>query len=228
MSFRLAERLGRADLVTLANAVLGVAAVAVALVGRLDLVARLLLLAAIADGLDGIVARRYGGSAVGPTLDAMADVVSFGAAPAVFVLAVARAGLPPVASDPTGYVLATAVAALVVSFSLVRAAMYTVHFPGETRRPGIQNTLLASILAAAYLAGLTEPIPVIILAAVLSVLQVAPVSYPKLRTRDAFAMGAVQFGAVVAPTLASRLFPRALLLAAVAYSILAPKLYWGE
>jgi len=228
MSFRLAERLGPADAVTLANAAVGVAAVAVALAGRLDLTARLLLLAAIADGLDGIVARRFGGSSVGPTLDAMADVVSFGAAPAVFVLAVARAGFPPIAVDPTGYVLATVVAALVVCFSLVRAAMYTVHYPGETRRPGIQNTLLASILAAAYLAGLTAPAAVVALAGVLSVLQVAPVPYPKLLTRDAFAMGTVQFAAVLAPRLANRMFPRLLLVAAVAYTVLAPGLYWGE
>jgi CDP-diacylglycerol--serine O-phosphatidyltransferase len=36
-------------------------------------------LAAIADALDGILARRIGGTRVGPLLDSVADVVSFGA-----------------------------------------------------------------------------------------------------------------------------------------------------
>ena len=228
MSYRLAERLGPADVVTLANAAVGVTAVAVALTGRLGLVARLLLLAAVADGLDGIIARRYGGTAVGPTLDAMADVVSFGAAPAVFVLAVARQGMPPLAVEPTGYAIAGAVAALVVCLSLLRSAMYTVHFPDASRRPGIQNTLLASILAAAYLSGLTQPYAIVVVAAVLAVLQIAPIPYPKLLARDAFAMGVVQFAAILAPTVAGRVLPRALLVAAMAYMVLAPWFYWGE
>lgn len=228
MSFRLAERLGPADVVTLANAIVGVAAMAAALTGRLDLVARLLLLAAVADGLDGILARRYGGTEVGPTLDAMADVVSFGAAPAVFVLAVARAGLSPLAADPVGYVVAGAVAALLVCLSLLRSALYTVHYPAATRRPGIQNTLLASILAAAYLSGLTAPYALVAIAGLLSVLQVAPISYPKLLARDALAMGVVQFAAILAPRMANRALPRGLLVAALAYMVLAPWFYWDE
>lgn len=228
MSYRLAERLGPADVVTLANASLGVAAMAVALSGQLDLVARLLLLAAVADGLDGIVARRWGGSSIGPTLDAMADVVSFGAAPAVFVLAIARASFPSLSADPRWYVLATAVAAGLVCLSLLRSALYTVHYADATRRPGIQNTLLASILAAAYLSGLTAPGPLLAVAAVLAVLQVAPVSYPDLLARDALAMGVVQFAAILAPRVADRVLPRALLVAAVGYMLLAPWFYWGD
>jgi archaetidylserine synthase len=228
MSFRLAERLGPADVVTLANAVVGVAAMAAAVTGRPPLAARLLLLAAVADGLDGIIARRYGGTAVGPTLDAMADVVSFGAAPAVFVLAVARAGFAPLGVDPTGYLLATAVAALLVALSLLRGALYTVHYPETPRRPGIQNTLMASILAAAYLSGLTAPDHVVGIAAVLGVLQVAPIEYPKLLARDALAMGVVQFAAILAPLAADRALPRGLLVAAVAYMVLAPWFYWDE
>jgi CDP-diacylglycerol--serine O-phosphatidyltransferase len=204
MSYRLAERLGPADVVTLVNAVVGVAAMAAALRGDLGLVARLLLLAAIADGLDGILARRYGSTAVGPTLDAMADVISFGAAPAVFVLAVATGGVPPIEDELLADGLATAVAALLVCLSLVRSAMYTVHFPEAARRPGIQNTLLASILAAAYLSGVTAAVSVVTIAGVLSVLQVAPIPYPKLLARDALAMGVVQFAAVLAPAAPSR------------------------
>ncbi len=37
-----------------------------------------ILLAAVSDGLDGLLARKVGGSALGPNLDSLADLVSFG------------------------------------------------------------------------------------------------------------------------------------------------------
>jgi CDP-diacylglycerol---serine O-phosphatidyltransferase len=54
--------------------------------GRFDSAAMLVFLAAILDGLDGRVARMTGtSSAFGEQLDSLADVVSFGVAPAVLV-----------------------------------------------------------------------------------------------------------------------------------------------
>jgi CDP-diacylglycerol--serine O-phosphatidyltransferase len=228
MSLRVRERLGLADLVTLLNAVLGLVAMTAAVTATPGLVARLVLLAAVADGLDGIIARRRGGTAVGPYLDSLADVVSFGTAPALFVFAVARAAWAPLASDAIQYGVALAVPSLFVVFSLVRTGLYTVHVgPAETR-PGIQNTLAASILAAGYLAGFTRVWVVLAAAVVLSVLMVVGVPYPKLAARDALVMGVVQVGAIVRPAAAGRVLPRVLLVAAVAYLLLAPRLYWGH
>jgi CDP-diacylglycerol--serine O-phosphatidyltransferase len=228
MSYRLRQRLGAADLMTLANAAVGVVAMTVAVTGDPSLVARLVLLAAVADGLDGILARAFGSSDVGHTLDAMADVVSFGAAPALFVFAALRAGWAPLATRPAYYAAAVAVATLFCLLSLVRTAMYTVYFEDGDGRPGVQNTLAASILAAAYLAGLTSPLAVAAGAVVLAVSMVAPVPYPKLTARDALAMGLVQFGAILRPAAFSRLLPRVLLAAALLYMTLAPRFYWGE
>ena len=42
-------------------------------------------MAAIADGLDGSLARHMGGSEIGGTLDSLADVISFGVAPATII-----------------------------------------------------------------------------------------------------------------------------------------------
>jgi len=228
MSLRVRERLGLADVVTLLNATLGFVAMALAVLGEPGLVARLLLLAAVADGLDGIIARSRGGTEVGPYLDSMADIVSFGTAPGLFVFVAARDVWGPFDEAPELFVLAAAAGALFVVFSLVRTALYTVYVGEDENRPGIQNTLAASILAAGYLAGLTA-VPVVLGAtAVLSVLMVAPVPYPKLKARDALAMGVVQMGAIVAPAVLARAFPRALLVAALAYLTLAPRYYWGE
>lgn len=228
MSLRVAERLGVADVITLANATLGVVAMAAAVLGEVVLVAQLILLAAVADGLDGIVARTYGGTEVGPYLDSMADIVSFGTAPALFVFVVVNDAWGPLGDDLTLFALAAGVASLFVVFSLVRTVLYTVYVSEDENRPGIQNTLGSSILAAAYLAGVTA-VPIILVATVvLSVLMVAPVPYPKLAARDALGMGVVQMGAIVAPTAFNNLFPRVLLVAAIAYLTLAPRFYWEE
>ena len=228
MSLRVRERLGGADVMTLLNAVLGVVAMTVAITGEPADVARLILLAAVADGLDGIMARQFGGTAAGPYLDSMADIVSFGTAPALFLFAVARAEWAPLTDEPVLYALAAGAASLFVVFSLVRTVLYTVYVGEDENRPGIQNTLAASILAAGFLAGVTS-VPVILGAgAVLSVLMVAPVPYPKLAARDALLMGVVQMAAIAVPTALQRAFPRALLLAALAYLTLAPRYYWEE
>jgi archaetidylserine synthase len=228
MSLRVVDRLGLADVMTLANAAVGVVAMAVAVLGEVQLIAQLILLAAVADGLDGIIARTRGGTAVGPHLDSMADIVSFGTAPALFVFVAANDVWGPLGGKPLYFAAAAAVAALFVVFSLVRTVLYTVYVGEDENRPGIQNTLASSILAAAYLAGLTAVPALLAATVVLSVLMVAPVPYPKLAARDALAMGVVQMGAIVAPTALRRFLPRALLVAALAYLALAPRFYWEE
>lgn len=228
MSLRVADRLGLADVMTLANAAVGVVAMAMAVLGEVQLIAQLILLAAVADGLDGIIARTRGGTPVGPYLDSMADIVSFGTAPALFIFVAANDVWGPLGDEPLLFAAATGVAALFVVFSLVRTGLYTVYVGEDENRPGIQNTLASSILAAAYLAGLTLMPALLAATVVLSVLMVAPVPYPKLAARDALIMGVVQMGAIVAPTALQRVFPRVLLVAALAYLTLAPRFYWEE
>jgi archaetidylserine synthase len=228
MSLRVRDRLGVADVMTLANAALGVVAMAVAVLGRPVLVAQLILLAVIADALDGIIARWRGGTPVGPYLDSMADIVSFGTATGLFVFAVARDEWGTLTENPELFVAAAGTAAVFVIFSLVRTALYTVFVDEDENRPGIQNTLAAAILAASYLAGLTIVPVILAVTLVLSVAMVAPVPYPKLVVRDAFGMGIVQTAAIAAPNALNSLFPVLLLIAALAYMFLSPWFYWGE
>lgn len=234
MAFRVRDRLAVADVVTLLNAGLGVVAMVAAVTEGPALAARLILLAAVADGLDGLVARHLGSSEVGLTLDSMADIVSFGTAPAVLLFAVAHRAWEPLASAPVFYAAAVLVPTLFAVLALLRAALYTVYYGEETTRPGVQNTLAASMLAVGYLAvgamlspGTTAT-AALAAGTVLAVLMLAPLPYPKLLDRDALGMGVVQIGAVVFPTALSRAFPRALLLAATAYLLLAPRFYWAD
>ena len=232
MSLQVLDRLGWADVMTLLNATIGVLALAAAALGEVLLVAQLILLAAVADGLDGVIARRFGSTEVGPYLDSMADIVSFGTTPAIFVFVAAREEFRDevwtLSEEPELAAVAGIVAAGFVVFSLVRTALYTVYVGEDETRPGIQNTLASSILAVAYLAGLTNVPALLGATVVLSVLMVAPVPYPKLRDRDAIVLGALQMAAILLPATLERVFPRALLLFALAYLTLAPRYYWGE
>ncbi len=234
MSLQVRRRLGVADVMTLLNATLGVVAMVVAVSVGPTAAARLILLAAVTDALDGIIARSRGGSEVGPLLDSIADLVSFGAAPALFLYVATRdvvSGAVPASiplTETVAILAVSAVPALFVVFSLVRTALYTVYVGEGENRPGIQNTLAASVLVAAFLAGVTMVPALLVGGAVLSVLMVAPVPYPKLTARDAMVMGLVQAGAILRPELAARVFPRALLVAALAYMTLAPRYYWAD
>lgn len=222
MQPRFVARLGLADAVTAANAALGFVAVVAATVD-VDLAARLVLLAAIADGLDGLLARRYGGTPAGEHLDSLADVASFSVAPAFLVAVIAREAW---AFESTLGGAAVAVCGLFVAAGVVRLGLYTAYDTGNDHTEGVPTTLAATLLAAGVLAGVSDPQVVVAAIGVLTASMLAPVTYPDLLPRDALAMGGVQAAAVLAPDLFSRLFPKALLAWAVAYFLLAPRFYW--
>jgi len=239
MQPRAVGRLGVADAVTAANAALGFLAVVVTF-SDVELAARLMLLAAIADGLDGVLARRFGSSEVGPYLDSLADVASFGVAPAVLVYAAVvrewadwslAAGVGPRTVAVLG------VPALFVAAAVVRLALYTALDAGESETEGVPSTLAATIIGAAVLAGMTAPVPLLAVTGVFGYLMLAPVSYPDLLARDALLMGVVHAVAIAVPdatespllpAAVGRGFPRALLYLGLAYLFLSPVLYWRD
>lgn len=74
------------DAVTLLNLLLGFTAIISILSYRMRLASTLILLAAVADCFDGYIARRKGqASDFGKELDSLADIVSFGVAPAIIL-----------------------------------------------------------------------------------------------------------------------------------------------
>nr|WP_313690837.1 protein sorting system archaetidylserine synthase [Halobaculum sp. XH14] len=223
---RFLSRLGAADVVTVGNAALGPLA---ALAATFDpaVAARLILLAAVADGLDGVLARKYGGTAVGPHLDSLADVASFGVAPA-FLVAVVATGEWTWAGSPALFVASTLVPALYVAMAVVRLGVYTVEDEGEKTTHGVQTTLAATIVAAGTLAGMGSPTLLLGLGAVLSVLMVTPIQYPDLHWRDALVMGGVQAGAILLWGRPGDVFAFALLFLALGYMTLGPRFYWRD
>jgi CDP-diacylglycerol--serine O-phosphatidyltransferase len=231
---RFVGRLGLADAVTAANAALGFVAAAVATVD-VTLAARLVLLAAIADGLDGVVARKHGSTRAGEYLDSLADVASFAVAPAVFVFALANTEWTLSVGPADGRLLLTlAVTAAFVAMAVVRLGLYTAYDLGDAYTEGVQTTLAATLLAAMHLSDLagllkiSEPTMLLVATGLFVYLMVAPIRYPELYARDALILGGLQALAILAPTVAGRAFPRVLLLFALGYLVLAPRFYWRE
>lgn len=220
---RFVGRLGVADAVTAGNAALGFLAAAIAIVD-VRVAAQFVLLAAVADGLDGVLARRFGGTPAGPYLDSLSDVASFAVAPAMLVVGVVEG----TSSGAIHAALGFGIPALFVTMAVVRLGLYTAYDTDHTRTVGVPTTLAATTLAAGILAGIDEPVAVLAVTAAFCYLMVSPIQYPDLLARDALLMGVVHVLAVLVPDYQGGMFPVALVTLALAYLILGPRFYWGE
>ncbi|SIR10512.1 CDP-diacylglycerol---serine O-phosphatidyltransferase [Haladaptatus litoreus] len=222
MQPRFVGRLSLADAVTVSNGALGFLAISVATTNP-EMAARLVLLAAVADGLDGVLARHVGSSSAGPYLDSLADVASFAVAPAMLVVSMVRQTW---AFDSLRVGIALLGGALFVGMAIVRLGLYTAYDTDDDVTEGVPTTLASVILAAGVLAGFTEPLVLVALTFVLAGLMVSTITYPDLLARDALIMGVVHSLAVLVPNLQGRAFPYALLTLALAYLVLSPHFYW--
>jgi phosphatidylserine synthase len=130
-----------ADALSFGNLVCGLASIAFAVAGRFELSLGALLLGAVLDGLDGLAARRFGGTRFGVYADDIADGVNYGLAPGV-ALAFALDGAA-----------GTFVGAFFAVFTISRLVYFTlVVDTGDPRFfPGVPSTIgglmaLSSIL----------------------------------------------------------------------------------
>lgn len=83
------------NLITLIGLCAGLSSIRYVLDGRYELAAALIILAAVIDGMDGLVARKLNAAShFGAELDSLSDFVCFGVAPAVFVFHFALQGMP--------------------------------------------------------------------------------------------------------------------------------------
>jgi CDP-diacylglycerol--serine O-phosphatidyltransferase len=224
MQPRFVGRLGLADAVTVGNAMLGFLAAFVA-TRDAALAARIVLLAAVMDGLDGVIARKRGGTLAGPYLDSLADVASFGVAPALLI---ASRGTDAwtFAADPLAYGLALLLPAVYVAMAVTRLGLYTAYDSDASETKGVPSTLAATILSAGVLAGFVGPVLLVALSGLLAALMVTQITYPDLHPQDALVMGVVQVLAIFLRGRPGEVFAFALLFLALAYLFLGPRFYW--
>jgi len=224
MQPRFVGRLGLADAVTVGNAMLGFLAAFVA-TRDAALAARIVLLAAVLDGLDGVIARKRGGTLAGPYLDSLADVASFGVAPAL-IIASRAADAWTFDADPVAFGLALLLPAVYVAMAVTRLGLYTAYDSDASETKGVPSTLAATILSAGVLAGFVGPSLLVGLSGLLAALMVTQITYPDLHPQDAIVMGIVQVLAIFLRGRPGEVFAFALLFLALAYLFFGPRFYW--
>lgn len=202
------------SLITLFALGCGLGAIEATRVGNWDLALRLILLAAIADGIDGPIARRLNGSgAMGKQLDSLSDIVSFGAAPA-FLFSTHYASAPDAARF--------GVALAFVATGAYRLARFNAQ-PTNDVFLGLPITvagaLLAVTVAGPFSLGVVEAS---LIAMVLAVLMVGRHPFPTFAKWRWTLLPAMAASAV-----AIALWPRVETLAIAAGAIFAFYVVWG-
>ena len=221
-----------ADIFTLVNALMGLSAILLVMEGYVRYAIYAVLVGILADGLDGVLARRFSRKwYLGDYLDVMADTTSFCVAPAVVVFAVARGGMPV----PAEYAVAITFAACgsTVVCGLLRLARFTYLSGGHSSTfvglPSPGNALVLMLLALQVGFSVT-PVPSWVLVAasfVLAGLMITDLRWPKVKGAFAYVSGAVIFMVILALQLDfTRIFSELLLdvalMLALAYAALGP------
>jgi CDP-diacylglycerol--serine O-phosphatidyltransferase len=221
-----------ADIFTLVNALMGLSAIILVMEGYVRYAIYAVLMGILADGLDGVLARRFSRKwYLGDYLDVMADTTSFCVAPAVVVFAVARDGMP----FPAEYAVAITFAACgsTVVCGLLRLARFTYMSGGHSSTfvglPSPGNALVLMLLALQVGFSVT-PVPSWVLVAasfVLAGLMITDMRWPKVKGAFAYVSGAVIFLVILALQLDfTRIFSELLLdvalMLALAYAALGP------
>ncbi len=158
------------DLFTLLNSTLGFASVLAALQGEVKLSVIFIILAAVADGLDGLLARKVGGSLLGANLDSLADLVSFGVAPAGLVVAVI---------DSIWHWPVYALGGIYLICGTLRLARFNTSPKNDRFFEGLPIPAAGMIVSASVLFG--RQTLTLALMLLLSLLMVSSFSYPKVR-----------------------------------------------
>ncbi len=163
-----------ADIITLFCALLGFVSIIMTFSGQPDAALVLILAAVIADAADGAVARYSGCGVLGANLDSLADVISFGVAPAVAALMFLK---------DLG-----ALAWVSAGFFLVCGILRLARFNVTGKKDGFEGIPITSggFIAALFLlvrdlvtnAGYVF----VIFLFIVSLLMVSTISYPKLKS----------------------------------------------
>jgi CDP-diacylglycerol---serine O-phosphatidyltransferase len=172
------------SLFTMGNMFCGYACVIYAMRGEFELAAPLIGVAVVLDMLDGRIARMTGtASEFGVQFDSMADVISFGMAPAVLTFAWGLSTLGR---------LGWAAAFLFVAAAALRLARFNIQSASTDKRyfVGMPSPAAAGVLAStvfAYPEGLTQfrsSLPALLLVVVPALLMVSTVRFRSFKTFD--------------------------------------------
>ena len=160
-----------ADLISLLNICFGTLALYQTIQGNITAAIQLILLAIIADGLDGIVARKTGSGPLGNYLEAMGDMTSLTLAPLLLLL-------KTFTSNNEAYCILLLLGLLLYLIcSTIRLASFHVL---KTPNSFTGLPVSAAAITLIFVSTLQiEPLVLLVLPYFFSLLLISPISYPK-------------------------------------------------
>jgi CDP-diacylglycerol--serine O-phosphatidyltransferase len=160
-----------ADVFSFANALFGFLSIAFAIYGDLWLAVIFILLAALSDGADGLLARRIRSSNLGENMDSLADIISFFVAPSVLLLARGRYENLLILFSFSIYLFA----------ALVRLSSFPI-FKRDDFFEGLPLSAAGLTLVMLVILN-TDPMIVSIALLLFSILMISRIRYPKVDNR---------------------------------------------
>jgi len=200
------------DIVSFSNLVFGVISIFLLITVDLNLPnvisvsAAILLLAAVADGLDGYLARKYKGGSLGEHIDSLADTVSFGVAPTVLLISYCK-----VNSSNNIIFIACIAGIIYILCGVYRLARYNAfHTPG-TGYDGIPITG-ASVGISTFTLFFDKfsfpnsDIILILITLIFSYIMISTIPYPKIHQKIIFQFLIVVFTFTVLSSLSNSVY----------------------
>jgi archaetidylserine synthase len=209
--------LSLADLVTLLNATLGFLALLLVFSNEFQLAASLILLGLLADGLDGMVARKIGPGKIGESLEPLADMISLSIAPLALFY---KMYYESVVSQPSlhlllGVVLVFSLLCSIIrlsSFSLLKQKQFFVGLPTSA-------SALFLVLTSFLTPEVRYPLIVIM---VLSLAMVSSIRFPKPGLKVDLLTAVFIIATILLDSMFYNIAPLLLLAALLSYIIVGP------
>ena len=204
-----------ADFFSFLNAFFGFTAIAYALEKRLWISVIFILLAALSDGADGILARKFGEGKLGEYLDTLSDTISFFAAPSIITMSIYL-------STEMSYINLLMFSSLLLFLfsSLLRLSSF--YFMKQSKIfLGLPIPTVGVSIALLDILGVRWYIFSLILA-ILSLLMITKIPFPKVDKKIGLIASILIFGTLILRDSYNSIAPVILLLAILIYIILGP------
>ncbi|MBP1908157.1 CDP-diacylglycerol--serine O-phosphatidyltransferase [Methanolobus bombayensis] len=178
------------DFVTILNALCGVVAIILVINGFTYLAPLLILIAAVADGIDGHIARKFTSSEIGGNLDSLADAISFGAAPVIITYSLT--------GNNAQYILLPAML-FYFTCGILRLARFNTIYKKKNAFSGLPITAGGIAVSAYLLMGeqFFDVYAIAALALVLGILMVSNITYIKANNKKILIPLTIIFAATI-------------------------------
>jgi len=206
-----------ADVISLTNALFGFLAILMLFSSKIHLAFSFILLALLADGLDGIVARKTRKGELGEYMEAMADMISLGIAPAFFVYNIYY---NTVSDSMFFHVLLILTLLIYLSISIIRLASFHIikddkFFVGL---PASASTIFIIILSFLQIK-FVYILPFIVL---VSIVMVSPIRFPKIGLKINLIAAILIISTIILGNYFYNISPILLITAMAIYTIISP------